>query len=208
MNEIMGRAKFQQENGMFRGDFDCRGDMGELMNFQDRERDEQFERFNPRVSQPASDAVNRLIIAFHCALQWYFERSRTMNNQRCQSARTFASRGQMPGRWIRKLIEKSQDPWELPPYCQLYWIHSGAATEVMAEEFDLLLGSKDHAAGSGARGGAIPRLRVTADEHADIIQETLRALQNPLVTDRDLEFHDPVLVTLFADTFRSRRVSG
>ena len=193
---------------MYRGEFDPRRNMGQRMNFQDRERDGQFERFPPTVSQPASDAVNRLIIASHCALQWYFQRSRTMNNQRCQIARTFASRGQMPGRWIRKLIHKSQHPGKLKPDGQLYWIHSGAAKEVMAEEFDLLLGSKEHAFDSGARGGAIPRLRVTADEQADIIQETLRAFQTSLVTDRDLEFHDPVLVTLFADTFRSRRVSG
>jgi hypothetical protein len=130
-------------------------------------------------------------------LQWYFKQRDVDKQAKCRDAKQFASKGQLPGRWIRAFIVSCGDPATLLPKEQIYWIQSTCARKVIAEELTIMTGSEEEAKQKRARAGHIPRFWLTEEERVDIISETVRAFQCSLVTDVHMLPNSPELALLF-----------
>lgn len=215
-NQKLAEVAQQQAFGVFRGPVNPLT-VGERKHFALRKIQNDFPRYKPLVPQASSDAVNRLIIAFHCALKWYFQRSGLMNQAKATDARQFASKGQMPGRWIKSFIHLCGDPIGLRPEGQLFWLHSGAAREVLMAEFDVLLQNEllpnhpewrwKNANTKHIRSGSMPRFAISPSEQLDVVNETLRAFESSMMTDPSLAPSDPGMVAVFTTALNNRRLS-
>ena len=146
--------------------------------FQERYATKNFPRFEPRVSQVASDAVNRLIHSMHRALQYKFELLGIQGNARCRDPLQFASRGQMVGRWIDYLIDACGDPSGIPMALQRYWIHPEAAHQVMMLELEILQLDKNEVHARGLKRGAdMPRFTMEPEEQWFVASEAVHAFE-------------------------------
>jgi len=162
----------------FRGPVGANLDPLDRKSFRRRYAENDYPRFHPRLSQTASDAVNRLIAAFHRALQYKFVELGIAGNRRCECPAVFAARGQMVGRWITYLIETCGDPSTLSEALHQHWIHSEAAQQVVMQELEILQLDKHTADRRGCKQGAVmPKFYMPYDEQLLVAAEAVDAYE-------------------------------